>query len=265
MDAGRYPDYPDYPENAHPWPQYNVDNMDAGRYPDYPDYPENVHPPPEPTQVPPKETRSNGKRFLVLIGILVLLLMGVTPVAIYFGVRCRATCRTWPSVDLNEPPGSPVANTAVAIVPALSTDDRQIIYQGKDQKLKFATWASAINTWGSYTNNLGPGLSPKMNTSLAQLYNPSESRRIFFIDDKNVLSDAAFDTREQEWKLGSLAASKLYPAKKSKMTAITYGNGGMTTEWIYWQADNPFSSLRRFPLPLGCMCVCVCVYERAPH
>lgn len=240
--------------------QYNVDKMDpdvAGRNDHV--YPDTALPQPVITpQLPPKETRSNEKRILGLIGILVLLLMGVTSAAIYFGVKLKTVCKTPPCNPPqpstcpvagcpNEPDNSPAANTAVAIIPALDADDRQIIYQGKDRRLKFATWRSATDTWASYSYDLSPALSAKMNTPLAQLNNPSVSRRVFFIDDNSVLSDAAFDTGQKEWKLGSLAASKLHPANESKLTAITYDNGGLTTEWIYWQAGNPFSPLHHFP------------------
>lgn len=213
--------------------------------------------------LPPKETRSNKKRTLGLVGILVFLLMGVTSAAIYFGVKLKTSRKTPPcrppqpqtcSVvePPNEPDNSPVANTAVVIIPALDTDDRQIIYQGKDRRLKYATWRSATDTWASYAYNVSPALSAKMSTPLAQLNHLSVGRRVFFIDDKSVLSDAAFDTGQKEWKLGSLVASKLHPANESKLTAITYDNGGLTTEWVYWQAGNPLRHPP--PPPLTQMC-----------
>jgi hypothetical protein len=198
---------------------------------------------------------NHRRNVFVLIGVLATLVLSLLVATIYLGVELGKQNRSGQSVPTASPlPGqeplgnSPLENTAVTIIPALDVKDRQLIYQGKDLKLKFKTWMAATDAWTSYSYNLASNLSPRNGTPITGLTSKDmDERKIFFINDKNVLSDAFFDTTEGKWKLGTLAESKNFrPAAESKLTAIMWDIGGMNTQWVYWQAGLLFHSIRLY-------------------
>ncbi|KAF8246599.1 hypothetical protein K440DRAFT_662027 [Wilcoxina mikolae CBS 423.85] len=193
--------------------------------------------------------RDHRRNVFLLISILASLILGLLAATIYLGVEVGERNQNGLSLSTNSlvsgqdpPENSPLENTAVAIIPALNISDRQLVYQGKDMKLKFRTWSAATDAWSSDSYNLSSNLSPRNGTPLAELTSANMSeRKIFFVNDQNILSDAFFDRNEGTWKLGSLAASKNFqPAAESKLTAIMWNNGGTDTQWIYWQDSQGF-------------------------